>query len=41
MQGLHLPIARVEVFGVAIPLVGPGFKNAYITKTAQKARWCG
>jgi L-alanine-DL-glutamate epimerase-like enolase superfamily enzyme len=37
MHGLHLPIVRVEVFGVAIPLVGPGFKNAYITKTAQKS----
>jgi L-alanine-DL-glutamate epimerase-like enolase superfamily enzyme len=34
---LHLPIERVEVFGVAVPLVGPGFKNAYITKTAQKS----
>ncbi len=34
---LHLPIERVEVFGVAIPLVGPGFKNAYITKTTQKS----
>lgn len=37
MDGLHLPIRRVEVFGVAIPLVGPGFRNAYITKTAQKS----
>ena len=37
MHGLHLPISRVEVFGVAIPLVGPGFKNAYINKTAQKS----
>ena len=37
MNGLHLPISRVEVFGVAIPLVGPGFKNAYINKTAQKS----
>ncbi len=34
---LRLPIARVEVFGVAVPLVGPGFRNAYITKTAQKS----
>ena len=32
-----LAIARVEVFGVAIPLVGAGFKNAYITKKAQKS----
>lgn len=37
MHGLLLPISRVEVFGVAIPLVGAGFKNAYITKTAQKS----
>jgi muconate cycloisomerase len=37
MHGLHLPIARVEVFGVAVPLVGPGFKNAYINKTVQKS----
>lgn len=37
MDGLHLPITRVDVFGVAIPLVGPGFRNAYITKTAQKS----
>ncbi|MDB5744738.1 MAG: hypothetical protein JWR68_3053 [Polaromonas sp.] len=37
MHGLHLPIVRVEIFGVAIPLVGPGFKNAYINKTTQKS----
>lgn len=37
MHGLQLPIRQVEVFGVAVPLVGPGFKNAYITKTAQKS----
>ena len=30
-------IQRVEIFGVAIPLVGPGFKNAYLTKKAQKS----
>ena len=24
-------------FGVAVPLVGPGFRNAYITKTVQKS----
>ena len=30
-------IDRVEIFGVAIPLVGRGFKNAYLTKTAQKS----
>lgn len=34
---LILPIARVEVFGVAVPLVGPGFRNAYLTKTTQKS----
>jgi muconate cycloisomerase len=34
---LSLPIERVEIFGVAVPLVGPGFKNAYITKKAQKS----
>ncbi len=34
---LHLPIERVEVFGVAVPLVGPGFRNAYIVKKAQKS----
>jgi len=32
-----LAIERVEVFGVAVPLVGPGFKNAYLTKTVQKS----
>jgi len=30
-------IWRVEVFGVAVPLVGGGFKNAYATKTSQKS----
>ncbi|MEO8203936.1 MAG: enolase C-terminal domain-like protein [Betaproteobacteria bacterium] len=30
-------IASVEVFGVAVPLVGGGFKNAYLTKTVQKS----
>jgi muconate cycloisomerase len=37
MNGLHLPIKSIEVFGVAVPLMGPGFKNAYITKTTQKS----
>jgi len=32
-----LAIERVDVFGVAVPLVGPGFKNAYLTKTVQKS----
>ena len=30
-------IKKVEVFGVAVPLVGSGFKNAYVTKTVQKS----
>lgn len=30
-------IARVEIFGVAVPLVGGGFRNAYLTKTVQKS----
>jgi len=30
-------ITKVEVFGVAVPLVGGGFKNAYVTKTVQKS----
>lgn len=34
---LRLPIERVEVFGVAVPLIGPGFRNAYIVKKAQKS----
>jgi len=32
-----LSIERVEVFGVAVPLVAGGFKNAYVTKTVQKS----
>src|SRR5437879_12879078 len=34
---LRLSIERVEVHGVAVPLVGGGFKNAYVTKTVQKS----
>lgn len=30
-------IVKVEVFGVEVPLVGAGFKNAYITKTKQRS----
>ena len=30
-------ITKVEVFGVGVPLVGGGFKNAYVTKTIQKS----
>lgn len=37
MNGLSLPIRRIEVFGVAIPLVGAGFRNAYVTKKTQKS----
>jgi len=33
----QLAIERVEVFGVAVPLAGGGFKNAYVTKTVQKS----
>src|SRR6267143_386249 len=33
----RLAIERVEVFGVAVPLVGGGFRNAYGTKTVQKS----
>ena len=33
----RLAIERVEVFGVAVPLVGGGFKNVYLTKTVQKS----
>jgi len=32
-----LPIEHVEVFGVAVPLVGPGFSNAYVTKKIQRS----
>lgn len=30
-------IERVEVFSVAMPLAGPGFSNAYLTKRVQKS----
>jgi len=30
-------IKKVEVYGVEVPLVGAGFKNAYITKTKQRS----
>lgn len=35
--GPRLAIERVEIFGVAVPLAGGGFKNAYLTKTVQKS----
>jgi muconate cycloisomerase len=31
------PIERIEIFAVAVPLVGEGFRNAYLTKTVQKS----
>ena len=31
------PIERIDVFGVAVPLVGPGYANAYVTKKVQKS----
>jgi muconate cycloisomerase len=34
---VELPIDRVDVFGVAVPLSGPGYANAYVTKTVQKS----
>ena len=37
MSGLFLPIASIEIFGVEVPLVGAGFKNAYITKKKQRS----
>jgi muconate cycloisomerase len=36
-QGGEAPIERIDVFGVAIPLVGPGYANAYVTKKVQKS----
>jgi muconate cycloisomerase len=35
--GSTLAIERVEIFGVSVPLVGAGFRNAYITKKTQKS----
>ncbi|HET8608904.1 MAG TPA: hypothetical protein VFM11_04105, partial [Burkholderiales bacterium] len=32
-----LRIERVDIHGVAVPLVGPGFRNAYVTKKVQKS----
>ncbi len=34
---MAIRIVKVEVFGVEVPLVGAGFKNAYITKTKQRS----
>jgi muconate cycloisomerase len=30
-------LRQIEIFGVEVPLAGPGFKNAYITKRSQKS----
>ncbi len=35
--GSDAPIESVEVLGVAVPLIGPGFANAYVTKKVQKS----
>lgn len=37
IDGLHLPIDHVEVFGVAVPLAAGGFRNAYTVKTTQRS----
>ncbi|MDE1954166.1 MAG: hypothetical protein KGJ03_00450 [Betaproteobacteria bacterium] len=37
LDGLHLPIRQVEVFGVAVPLAAGGFRNAYTIKTTQRS----
>jgi muconate cycloisomerase len=34
---LNTKINEVGIYGVAVPLVGGGFKNAYVTKTVQKS----
>lgn len=34
---MNTKITSVDVYGVAVPLVGGGFKNAYTTKTVQKS----
>lgn len=34
---MNTKITKIEVYGVAVPLVGSGFKNAYVTKTVQKS----
>lgn len=36
-RGADAPIERIDVFGVAVPLVGPGYANAYVTKKVQKS----
>jgi muconate cycloisomerase len=34
---MDLAIERIDVYGVAMPLVGPGFANAYLTRKVQKS----
>lgn len=36
-DGGEVPIERIDVFGVAVPLIGPGYANAYVTKKVQKS----
>jgi L-alanine-DL-glutamate epimerase-like enolase superfamily enzyme len=37
LNSISLPIERVEIFGILMPLVGPGFVNAYTTQNDQKS----
>ena len=37
MGAISLPIERIEIFGIVMPLVGPGFVNAYTTQNVQKS----
>lgn len=37
MNRVSDPILSIEVFGVEVPLVGEGFKNAYLTKKKQRS----
>jgi L-alanine-DL-glutamate epimerase-like enolase superfamily enzyme len=37
MGAISLPIERIEIFGIVMPLVGPGFVNAYTIQNVQKS----
>jgi L-alanine-DL-glutamate epimerase-like enolase superfamily enzyme len=37
LNSIFLPIERVEIFGIVMPLVGLGFVNAYTTQNVQKS----
>jgi len=37
MGAISLPIEGIEIFGIVMPLVGPGFVNAYTTQNVQKS----